>query len=164
MKKAFVVTVLVVGVGFFGSQQASANWGMNGGAGMGSGCPKGEPCYTQIDTATKAKVDKFFEDTKDLRKQIVMKNAEEHAVMSSDNPDPTKAAKLAGEMFDLRTTMQSKAEETGVAGEICCCNCDGPDRSIGPHGVGGRKIMNDKAGRVGNPSVAPVAPACTDAK
>jgi len=35
MKKVFVVTALVVGLGFFSAQQASANWGMNGGAGMG---------------------------------------------------------------------------------------------------------------------------------
>jgi zinc resistance-associated protein len=163
MKKVFVVTALVVGLGFFGSQQASANWGMNGGACMGTGSLKGEPCYTQLDAATKVKVDKFFDDTKDLRKQIIMKNAEEHAVMSSVNPDPAKAASLAGEMYDLRTSMQTKADAAGVTGLIRCGDCDGPGQNMGPRG-GGHMIKRDRAGKNVSPAAAPAAPARTDAK
>jgi len=164
MKKVFVVTALVVGLGFFSAQQASANWGMNGGAGMGSGNLKGEPCYTQLDAATKVKVDKFYTETTDLRKQIVMKNAEEHAVMSSDNPDPVKAAKLAGEMFDLRTAMHAKVEAAGVTGLFQCGDCVGRDHAMGPHDGGGRKVRNDRNGRGVSPAPAPAVPAPTIAK
>lgn len=131
---------------------------------MGSGCPKGDPCYTQLDAASKAKLDKFYDDTKDLRKQIVMKNAEEHAVMSSVNPDPAKAANLAGEMFDLRMTMQSKADAAGVAELICCGDCDGPGQNMGPHGVGGHMRKNERGGKIGTPAGAPTVPARIDTK
>lgn len=164
MKKVFVVTALVIGLGFFSSQQASANWGMNGGAGMGNWNLKGGPCYAQLDAATKVKVDKFYNETTDLRKQIVMKHAEERAVMSSDNPDPAKAAKLAGELFDLRTTMQAKAEAAGVAGICQCDDYAGPDHRMGPHDRGGRNIRNDRDGRGVSPDAASAAPATTDAK
>lgn len=123
MKKTLVITALVVGMGFLGLQQASANWGMGGGPGMGGWCQKGGPGYTQLDAASKAKVDKFYDETKDLRKQMVMKHAEEAALMSATNPDADKAAKLAGELFDLRSTIQAKAEAAGVQGLIGCGGC-----------------------------------------
>jgi len=144
MKKVFVITALVAGLGFFGFQQASANWGMGGGPGMGHGCPKGNPCYTQLDAASKEKVDKFFNETKDLRKQMVMKHAEELAVLRSDNPDPAKAAKLAGEIFDLRATMGTKADAAGVSGMLNCGNFDGPGQGMGPHDGSGNRLMKDR--------------------
>lgn len=164
MKKVFLITALVAGLGIFGSQQASAYWGMGGGAGMGAGGPMGEPCSTQLDAATKAKVDKFYADTKDLRRQIVMKVAEEHAVLSSVNPDPAKAANLAGEIFDLRGAMQTKADADGVTSMIRCGDCDGPGRNMGPHGGAGQMIRKDRVGKAGSPAAAPVAPAPVDAK
>lgn len=132
MKKTLVVTALVLGMGFIGLQQASANWG------MGPGCSKGGPGYSQLDAASKTKVDKFYNETQDLRKQMVMKHAEERAIMRSDNPDPGKAAKLAGEIFDLRTTIQDKAEAAGVQDLIGCDGCQGMGPGMGPHHGGGR--------------------------
>jgi zinc resistance-associated protein len=160
------VTALVVGLGFFSAQQASANWGMNRGACMGSGNLRGEPCYAQLDAATKVKADKFYSETVELRKQIVMKNAEEHAVMSSDNPDPVKAAKLAGEMFDLRTAMHAKVEAAGLSALYHCVDGAGYDHAMGPRDRAGRNIRNDnRDGRANGPAVAaPVAPARVDAK
>jgi len=156
MKKVFVITALVAGLGFFGFQQASANRGMGGGYGMGQGCPKGQPCYTQLDAASKEKVDKFFNETKDIRKQMVMKHAEELAVLRSDNPDPSKAAKLAGEIFDLRSTMETKADAAGVSGLLNCGNYDGPGHGMGPHDGSGNRVMKDRPGRPG--PAAPVPP------
>ncbi len=153
MKKVLVITALVAGLGFFGFQQASANWGMGGGHGMGQGCPKGLPCYTQLDAASKEKVNKFFNETKDLRKQMVMKHAEELAVLRSDNPDPARAAKLAGEMFDLRATMETKADAAGVSGLLNCGNFDGPGLGMGPHDG---RVMKDRPCRPG--SGAPIPP------
>jgi len=139
MKKALVITALVVSMGFLGWQQASANKGMGGGPGMGSWCQKGGPGYTQLDAASKAKLDKFYDETKDLRKQMVMKHAEEVALMNATNPDPAQAAKLAGELFDLRSTIQDKAEAAGVQGLIGCGDCQGMGPGMGRgagHGMG----------------------------
>ena len=46
---------------------------------------------------------------------MAMKRAEKKALMRSDNPDAQAVARVTGEMFDLRVTMQEKAEEAGVA-------------------------------------------------
>ena len=139
MKKALVVTALVVSMGFLGWQQASANKGMGGGPRMGGGCQKGGVGYSQLDAASKAKVDKFYDETKDLRKQMVMKHAEEAALMHGENPDAAKVAKLAGEIFDLKATIQVKAEAAGVQGLIGCGGCQG----MGHQGMGmGHGMMN----------------------
>jgi len=154
MKKALIITAFVVGVGFLGLRQASAYWGMGDGPGMGHGCFKGGPCYSQLDAAAKEKVDKFYNETKEIRKQIVMKHAEERAIMHSENPDPAKAAKLAGEIFDLGATLESKADAAGVSGLINCGNYDGPRHGMGPRGAG--KMKKDGFGRAG---AAPAGPA-----
>jgi zinc resistance-associated protein len=155
MKKALVVTALVVGMGLFGLQYASAN------PGMGGGSMKGGPAYSQLDSASKAKLDKFYNETQDLRKQMVMKRAEERAVLSSTNPDPATAAKLAGEIFDLRTAIQAKAEAAGVQGLMGCGSCQGPGRGMGPHHGGGRGMMNFGPD---DGTDAPDAPAGSDAQ
>lgn len=142
MKKTVVIAALVIGVGFLGLQQASANWGMGGpGMGMGGACPKSSPGYSQLDTASKAKLDKFFDETKDLRRQMVMKHAEQRAMMRSENPDPAKASKLAGDMFDLHSTMQAKAEAAGVEELMgkACGGCPQGGPGMGPHH--GRRMM-----------------------
>ncbi|MDD3814271.1 MAG: periplasmic heavy metal sensor [Desulfocapsaceae bacterium] len=148
MKKSLVVAALVVSMGFIGLQQASANRGMVPGQGMG------RTNYSQLDTASKAKFDKFYNETQDLRKQMVMKRAEERALMHSTNPDSAKAAKLAGEIFDLSAAIQTKAEAAGVQGLMGCGVCPGPGMGmgmgigmgmgmgIGPHHGGGRGMMN----------------------
>ncbi|MBW6521584.1 MAG: periplasmic heavy metal sensor [Desulfoarculaceae bacterium] len=161
MKKTFVITALVVGLGFIGLQQASAR-GMGGFHGMGGQCLKGGPGYSQLDEASKAKVDKFYGETQDLRKQMVMKSAEERALMSSTNPDSGKVAKLAGELFDLKTTLQAKAEAAGVQELMGCgVGCQGPGKGMRPHHGGGRGMMN--AGPDGD-SAATDAPAGADAQ
>ena len=143
MKKALVVTALVMSIGLVGWQQASANWGMGGGMhGMGGACLKEGPGYSQLDAATKAKVDKFYAETKDLRKQMVMKHAEEVALMNAANPDAAKVAKLAGEIFDLRSTIHAKAKAAGVQGLI---GCGGQGRGRGM----GQGMMNTGSNNMG---------------
>ena len=68
-----------------------------------------------------------------------MKQNERMALMQSDNPDPARAAKLAGELFDLRASMQSKAQAAGIQG-AGGRNCDGPGRGNyhGGRGYGGQ--------------------------
>jgi hypothetical protein len=70
--------------------------------------------YQQVDKATQDKLDAFFKETQDLRKQIFMKQAEGQALMQSDNPNSATLSKVSGELFDLRTAMQEKAKVAGL--------------------------------------------------
>lgn len=138
IKKKAVIFVLAAGLAMTGIQQASARgWGGGYGGGCGGGyaadCPwaGSGPNAQVMDEATRAKVDAFRADTVELRKQMVMKRAEKRALMSSQNPDPAAVAKVEGELFDLRQTMQTKAQEAGVP------VMGGPRGSRGMGGKGG---------------------------
>lgn len=134
MKKHIVAIVLVAGLSI--ATVASANFG-RGWNGDGN-CPMmGVPMMQgqmmqQMDPAIKEKVIKFFKDNQALQKQIVMKQAERRAIMQSDKPDPQVAAKVAGELFDLRSEMCDKAEAAGVSQYI------GPMGGKGLRGPGSR--------------------------
>jgi len=131
MKKVLIATLLATGLGFVGIQQASGhpsggpgygNPGMGGSFGRsGIGCQ--EP-----DQQTKEKIKAFMTDNKTLRKEMAVKQAVRRAIMMSENPDPEAAAKIAGELFDLRQAMKTKAETAGIGG------------FIGPRGQGGPRM------------------------
>ncbi|MEE4243321.1 MAG: periplasmic heavy metal sensor [Desulfopila sp.] len=113
IQKALIVVALVAGLGVAGLQQASAR-GWNGGP-----CPQGYGQgygmnYQMMDNETRDTFDAFRAETTGLRKQIAMKKAEQRALMSSQTPDPAAVSKIAGELFDLKTEMQTKAKEAGV--------------------------------------------------
>jgi hypothetical protein len=65
-----------------------------------------------------AKIEKFFSDTKDLRKQMFIERAEKRALMHSHNPDPLAIAKVAGELFDLKNTLHDRAIAAGLKGHF----------------------------------------------
>ncbi len=120
MKKHIVAIALIAGLTM--ATGASANWGGGGHGNGGDGCcPQmgGQMMQgrmmQQLDPATQEKVNKFFKDNLPLHKQIAMKQAEKRAIMQSEKPDPQAAAKVAGELFDLRTAMHDKAEAAGVS-------------------------------------------------
>jgi hypothetical protein len=73
------------------------------------------------------KFEKFLTDTQDLRKQMVVKGAEERALMHSRNVNTEMVAKVAGELFDLRTALHEKARAAGLAA---------PFRGMGREGMG----------------------------
>ena len=50
----------------------------------------------------------FLEETKDTRKQLTVKRSERGALMSQDNPDEKKVAKLTGEIFNLKNLKDEK--------------------------------------------------------
>lgn len=118
IKNKALIAVMVAGLAFTGLQQASAR-GWGGGYG-GGGYGFNGPCagyglnYQQLDEATRDKLDVFRAETVELRKQIAMKRAEKRALMSSETPDPAAVARVEGELFDLRTTMQQKASDAGI--------------------------------------------------
>lgn len=140
MKKQLLALTLILGLAM--TTAASADWG-RGGRGYGGGnCSQMQgqmgqgPMFQQLDQETQNKIKQFFKDTQPLHKEMAMKRAEKRAIMNSDNPDPKAAAKIAGEMFDLRTTIREKAELAGV------------DQYIGP-GRMGRKGRPCRMGGMG---------------
>jgi len=115
--------VVVAGLALVGTASAQ---GGKGGAGYGHhGKMQGGMMYQQLDQQTRDKIKQFRDDNQSLRKEIVMKRAEKHALMNSTNPDPAAAAKIAGELFDLRAAMKAKAEAAGI------------DNFMGRMGMGG---------------------------
>ena len=105
-KKALIVIALAAMVGFMGLQRASAR---------GVSYHGDSPHYFhKMDAGTKEKIEKFRADTKDLRKQMVMKRAEESALIRSQAPNIEAVKKAAGELFDLRLTMVEKAKAAGL--------------------------------------------------
>lgn len=116
MKKKIAIVAVIAGLGLAGISQAAGGWGKRGGANY-SDCPmiqNGQ--VTQVDPALQEKRDKFFTDTQEIRKEMVMKQAEKRAMLRGDNPDPQAASKISGELFDLRTTLRQKADEAGLPG------------------------------------------------
>lgn len=114
MKKQIIAAAMVAGLILVGT--ASAKRGNGSGYGDCSRYSNNQDrmMYQQLDQATQDKVDQFRDDNQGLRKEIVMKRAEKRALMNSANPDSAMAAKIAGELFDLRATMRVKAREAGV--------------------------------------------------
>lgn len=138
MKRQIIAAVVVTGVLVAGS--ASAKWGRGGGMGgyAYNDCPRYPAAVQQVDPAVKDKLDKFFTDTQELRRSIMVKQSEKMALLRSDNPDPAAVSKLTGELFDLRTSMRAKATEAGV------------DEYLGPRGPRGgsgqRGMMHHQRG------------------
>lgn len=60
--------------------------------------------------------DSFLLETKELRKNMMMKRATMRAMMHAANPDPAKISSLAGEIFDLREQLRTKARAKGLPG------------------------------------------------
>ena len=61
-------------------------------------------------------IEKFWAETNSVRKEIVVKRSELNALLRNDNPDEKKVAKLTGDLFDLETELEAKAEKTGIRG------------------------------------------------
>lgn len=134
MKKKIAATVLILGLTM--TTAATANW--NGQRGNGN-CLQNQMINIQnLDPAIQEKVKQFRLDNQSLFKEMAMKRAEKRALMKSTNPDPKVAAQLAGELFDLRTTIHLKADEAGIA------------QYIGPMtpGKGGRGKQGGKGGKM----------------
>lgn len=150
MKKKILTTALIAAVAMGTATATYANWGQRGGGywnnNMQGPGPQMQMRYNQVDPAVQEKLDKFFTDTQDLRKEMAVKRAEQRAMLRADNPDPAAAGKLAGELFDLRTTMHQKAEEAGVTAYLGPMNGPRGGRDFGPGGPGMGRGMKGKGG------------------
>lgn len=114
MKKKIIAIVLISGLALAGT--ASANWSQGkgrGGCGQ-EGMMQGQMMSQNLDQATKDKIEQFFKENRELRKEMVVKRAVKKALMQSEQPDVNEVAKVTGELFDLRMTMRDKAITAGV--------------------------------------------------
>lgn len=159
MKKHIVAIALVAGLSL--ATAASAQWGRGGGHGHGGwgggaywDCPMQGQMMQQLDPDARAKVAKFFKDNQALQKQMAMKQAEKQALMRSDNPDPQAVAKVAGELFDLRTSIHEKAEAAGVSQYLGPMGGRGMGRGMMGKGMMGPGMM-DQSGGSGAGQAAP---------
>ena len=118
MKKLLVVAALVGVVSFVGFSMVSAHGNYGKGPGKGYGyCDGNGYCNNRsYDEQDKEKVTTFREETRETRKQIAVKKSERRALMSQDNPDEKRVAKLTGEIYDLQNVLDEKAKE--AFGEI----------------------------------------------
>ena len=109
-KKIIITATVATALVFTGLQVATATSGAKGPG------PK-HPCIIQgqqLDEATIKARDAFLSETTQLRKNIAEKRAAKRAIMKSTSPDPEKASKLAGELFDLREQLRTQAKAAGL--------------------------------------------------
>ena len=114
MKKYLAAAALVGALGLSTITMANArgNYGYGPGAGYGD-CNGGRYCENWSPSEKDdEKSSAFFAETREIRKEIVVKRSELDALMQQDNPDEKKVAKLAGDLFDLQNKMEEKAEKT----------------------------------------------------
>lgn len=131
MKTKIAVIAFVLSVALVGTASA------RGGMGYGGGYYHHPPgyAYQQLDTETQAKLNAFYTETQELRKQIMMKQAERQALVQGTQPNPAAVSKVSGELFDLMATMQDKAKAAGLETYM-----GGPGYGRGMMG-GGRGMM-----------------------
>jgi Spy/CpxP family protein refolding chaperone len=112
MKKYVVAAALIGAIGFTSFSMANARGNYGNGPGPGSGdCGGYGYCNNaSYSDADNEKADEFYKATKETRREIFVKRSELDALMLQDNPDEKKVAKLTGEIYDLKTLMEEKAE------------------------------------------------------
>ena len=113
MKKYLLAAALIgtIGVTGFSMANARGNYGFGPGPGYGY-CDGPGYCANAVAYEDNEKTAAFFEETKDIKKQIFVKRSELDAMMRQENPDEKKVAQLTGEVYDLQTLMAEKADET----------------------------------------------------
>ena len=115
MKKTITAAAIITALTFAGIQAASAHGGRYYNSnGYGPGYCGNYFNGSRYTAEEQASLDKFRDDTAPIRKEIVVKRSELDALLSGDNPDETKVAKLTGEIYDLKAEIESKAESVGI--------------------------------------------------
>ena len=113
-KKIIIAAAVTTALAFGGLQAATAGPGSMKGGGPGFQNPCSGQGQQFFDEATLKAHNTFLSETTELRKNMAQKRAAKRAVMSSTTPDPEKASQLAGELFDLREQLRTKARAAGL--------------------------------------------------
>ena len=116
MKKIVTAAALLSVLTFAGIQTVSAHGGRYfGNNNYGPGyCGNYDGDSQGLTEKDQAALEKFKDDTNAIRKEIVVKRSELNALMRKDNPDEIKVAKLTGELYDLETDLDKKAEAAEI--------------------------------------------------
>jgi flavin-dependent dehydrogenase len=144
MRRQLTIALVITGIGLAGLTNAYA-WNQRGGAGyygnqMQNPGPRVQ--YNQVDPAAQEKLDHFFANTSDIRKEMAVKRAEKQALNRNTNTDPVALGKVEGELFDLHTIMRQKAEEAGVTEYLGTVNGPMIKRINTTNGNGYRRYRN----------------------
>lgn len=136
MKKLVTAAALIGAISFAGIQIASAHGGRyySDDNATGYGCGNYDGNSSESTEENQAAIEKFKDDTRAIRKGIVVKRSELNALMRKDNPDETKVAKLTGELYDLETEFGTKAEAAEMGPRFN--NGHGPGMMQGYYGSG----------------------------
>ena len=108
---------LVIAVGFAGLNVAEARWGggwMMGNSGYGPGSCNGPGGLTGDTNFNYEDMEKFHNDSAELRKQLFEKRSEYYDAVNQENPDKELAKQIWSELFDLQNQMHEKALASGI--------------------------------------------------
>jgi hypothetical protein len=111
MKKVIATAAIIGIISFAGIQSVSAHGGYSSNYDYCGAYGTYDNAYTEKDAEA---FEKFRAETNSVRKEIFVKRNELNALMRSNNPDEKKVAKLTGDLYDLETELEAKAEKTGV--------------------------------------------------
>lgn len=118
MKRAIKVLMVVVLVAVtVSSVYAIGPSGRGIGMGMGP-----EHCLASgnLTPEQKAKIEKFTAEVQGLREQIIKKRSELTILRTQPNPDWKAIEQKHKEIVEIKTQIQKKAHEEGVAGQVGC--------------------------------------------
>jgi hypothetical protein len=113
MKKYLMAGALLatIGLATFSLANARGNYGYGPGPGYGdcggAGYCNNAAYFDRNNKETAA----FLEETKDIRRSIIVKQSELDALMRQDNPDEQKVGTLTGEIYDLNSIITAKADK-----------------------------------------------------
>jgi len=112
MKKIVTIAAILGVIGFASYHAASAHDGFyNNGYGYCNRYITDGAALTKEDAEA---IEKFQTETSATRKELIVKRSELNALLSKDNPDETKVAKLTSDLYDLETDLGSKAQAAGI--------------------------------------------------
>lgn len=123
MMKKIVIAVLVT---IMVAAAITAGYAIGPNAYWGNCSPGSCAGYNNLTPEQKAKVEALQQEIQPLREQMFAKRSELRALMTQQNPDWNAIEQTRKEMAELRTQIQKKAFESGVAG--ACGQYEGPRR------------------------------------
>jgi hypothetical protein len=115
MKKLLTAAAILSVISFAGIHVASAhgNYYNRGDYGYCGSYSTDGSTYTKENAEA---FEKFRADTKAVQKEIVVKRSELNALLRKDNPNEKRVAELTGNLYDLETELDAKAEQNGIKG------------------------------------------------
>ena len=92
---------------------------------MGSPVSGNKQVKGHKDQAMREKLDKFLEETRPLRRQLVSKRDAHIALMHAAQPNIAQIQQISGELFDLREDLKNKAKAAGLPFKAVMASLDG---------------------------------------